>query len=349
MKTNRTILFAAAALFAVTAVSCNKEENGNNGEETVYTLELADPEQAEIILENDETAPFTVELNTNLSKDQLSVTENDGKTWCAASINDDCNISIIPGKNESTDADLTATFTVNAVGIEDITPVEFTVTLKRAPEIDYNIEIISDKFTFMDDGNYGMYMYTGSGSMEQVEITINTDADQWIIYSTYGEEDTPWYMIYPTSGADGESAYITIYENTTGMMRNTSLTVSHENGSYGPTISLMQLAASGGATYAYVTDQTGTPVADNSTINLESSATSLTYNVESDGGLEAKFTGTEDEWYCEWLFAGIDEDGVLSINVQQNESSEPRSVTMIITATGSKDSLVTLTFTQAGA
>ena len=156
-------------------------------------------------------------------------------------------------------------------------------------------------------------------------------------------------MIYPTSGADGESAYITIYENTTGMMRNTSLTVSHENGSYGPTISLMQLAASGGATYAYVTDQTGTPVTDNSTINLESSATSLTYNVESDGGLEAKFTGTEDEWYCEWLFAGIDEDGVLSINVQQNESSEPRSVTMIITATGSKDSLVTLTFTQAGA
>ena len=150
------------------------------------------------------------------------------------------------------------------------------------------------------------------------------------------------------SGADGESAYITIYENTTGMMRNTSLTVSHENGSYGPTISLMQLAASGGATYAYVTDQTGTPVADNSTINLESSATSLTYNVESDGGLEAKFTGTEDEWYCEWLFAGI-KDGVLSINVQQNESSEPRSVTMIITATGSKDSLVTLTFTQAGA
>lgn len=348
MKTNRTILFAAAALFAVTAVSCNKEENGNNGEETVYTLELADPEQAEIILENDETDPFTVELNTNLSKDQLSVTENDGKTWCSASIDDDCNISILPGKNESTVADLTATFTVNAVGIENVTPVVFTVTLKRAPEIDYNIEITSDKFTFMDDGSYGMYMYNGSGSMEQIEITINTDADQWIIYSTYGEEENPWYMIDPTSGASGESAYITVMNNTTGTMRNTTLTVSHENGSYGPTISLMQMASSGGATYAYVTDQTGTPVNDGSTINLESSSTSLTYNVESDGGLEAKFTGTDDPWYCGWLYPGI-VDGVLSINVEENTSPEPRSVTMIITATGSEVSLVTLTFTQAGA
>lgn len=364
MKTNRTILFAAAALFAVTAVSCNKEENGNNGEETVYTLELADPEQAEIILENDETAPFTVELNTNLSKDQLSVTENDDKTWCSALIDDDCNISILPGENTTTE-NLTATFTVSAKGVDGVSPIEFSITLKHPV---FTLSIESEDLTY--DDMMGMYSYTGDGNITALIVTVKTNAPLWYVSDMSMSDD--WCILSTGSGKDNDQLYINLKENSTGSTRAAQLMFTYEEESYnGVMVMIMQNSLNvSGASYVTVYKD-NQKITTDYPISISAGEAESTehgtimrvdymeeFSYTSDGAIDFKYyeAGTDtditEEWYeTGWVWASPDmeDDSKFTISCQQGNSGAARSVDIVIVPAGGTDELFRFKVTQAGA
>lgn len=352
MKTTRTILMAAAAMLAMAAVSCTKDEDkGDGGETTVYTLELKNAEDADIVLENDETDPFVVELNTNLNKDQLSVTEKEGKDWCAVSIDDDCNVSLIPGQNTSTTEDLTATFTVSATGVDGVSPIEFNVTLKHAV---YTISIVSDDILY--DETYQMYSYTGNGEAENLSLTVITNAPTW--YSSvmsWSEEE--WCFVTPSSGPSGTEVTISLSPNTSGMMRNTTISFTYAQDGYdGVTVTIMQNATSGGASDITISDSDG-PIDTNYQINVGAGYSNLPFTIECDGGINTacvkpgtteKDPASDDEDY--WVFAGRDhnDETKFSITIMENETGQERSVDIIIISTDDDTELFRFKITQAG-
>ena len=352
MKTTRTILMAAAAMLAMAAVSCTKDEDkGDGGETTVYTLELKNAEDADIVLENDETDPFVVELNTNLNKDQLSVTEKEGKDWCAVSIDDDCNVSLIPGQNTSTTDDLTATFTVSATGVEGVSPIEFNVTLKHAV---YTVSIVSDDILY--DETYQMYSYTGNGEAENLSLTVITNAPAW--YSSvmsWSEEE--WCFVTPPNGPSGTEVTISLSPNTEGMMRNATISFTYaENGYDGVTVNIMQNAASGGASEITISNEDG-PIETGYQINAGAAYSNLNFTIECDGGINTAFVkpgltekdptfdGTND-----WIFAGRNyyDESQFSITIMDNETGQERAVDLIITSTDEDTELFRFKISQAG-
>lgn len=366
MKTNRTILFAAAALFAVTAVSCNKEENGNNGEETVYTLELADPLDKEIILNDDQADAFDVELNTNIEAGQLSVESKEDQDWCAASLSaDGKSVNVTPGSN-FTENDLTATFVISTT-VEGVTPVEFTV-IRRGTSTQYTVSIEADgliKNEYMDNGfDYSV----DATSPEALTITVNTNAAMWYFgdYNNVTDDSSyepiEWYTVDRRSGRNGETITVTFTDNNTASIRNTMLYFDVEpiEGMMPFTETYVQVTVSQNpapATSVTVSDDNG-QLTTNHVLSLGKDGNQLEFTINADGGTNTIFVkpGTSEsdptfDGENDWIFAGaaIWDPTAYTLNVLENTTGAERSVDIVITPAGGTDELFRFKVTQAGA
>ena len=172
---------AAAAMLAMAAVSCTKDEDkGDGGETTVYTLELADQLDKKIILNDNEARTISVKLNTNLEADQISVEPKEDQEWCTATLSDDGkSITVTPGGNAE-DKDQSATFVVSTT-VEGVSSFEFTV-IRRALGTEYVIESIEgDGLTQEEDPYIGTIIsYTAEAlSPKALTITVYTNASTW--------------------------------------------------------------------------------------------------------------------------------------------------------------------------
>ena len=347
---------AAAAMLAMAAVSCTKDEDkGDGGETTVYTLELKNAEDADIVLENDETDPFVVELNTNLNKDQLSVTEKEGKDWCAVSIDDDCNVSLIPGQNTSTTEDLTATFTVSATGVDGVSPIEFKVTLKR---LTYYVSIESDDLTI----EYGTYSYNVAATPDKaLTITVNTNASTWYFADSnmVYDDDTEWYTVDRRSGRNGETITITFKENTGTSTRMAMFYFDVEpfEGDYPyseVSVTVNQNATPAKSVTAVYDESWENEFTDEETVNIGKDSYRTSFYVEADGGIASKLvmTGTNEadpsfDGENDWVFSGSSNNEI-TLNVLANNTGKERSIDLLITPAGSDTELFRLKLVQAG-
>lgn len=357
----KTMLYAAAAILAVTAVSCTKEQEKENGGEgtAAYTLELVNPLDKEIILNDDDAESFTVEINTDIEASHLSVVEKDNKDWCVAELSKDAkSIKVTPGTN-FTETDLTATFAVSS-DLEGVTPLEFTV-IRRGTSTEYKVEIASDDLT----DSYGYLTYNAPSAGGTLSITVNTNAASWYfgdnnMVTDDNFEPVEWYTLDKTSGRNGETVTITFSENTSGSTRNSMLYFDVEpvTGLYYPEtdtyISVTVMQASVPATSLKLYDENSEELANNSTVNLSAESVQLDYKVEANGGLDVKFfkTGTSEAAFDgenDWMFAGVStwDPTVLNISVVANTGSE-RSVDIVLTPAGGDTELMRLTFVQAG-
>lgn len=363
----KTMLYAAAALLAVTAVSCTKEQEKENGGEgtTAYTLELVNPLDKEIILNDDDAESFTVEINTNIEASHLSVVEKDNKDWCVAELSKDAkSIKVTPGTN-FTETDLTATFVVSS-DLEGVTSLEFTV-IRRGTSTEYKVEIASDDLVFEPNeympGGY-MISYNAPYTGGTLAITVKTNAASWYfgdnnMVTDDNFEPVEWYTLDKTSGRNGETVTITFSENTSGSTRTSMLYFDVEPISgmmpYTETyVSVTVNQAAAPATSLKLYDDNYDELANNSTVNLSAESTDLYYSVEANGGFDFKFvkTGTSEAAFDgenDWMFAGGStwDPTALNLNVLANTGAE-RSVDLLLTPAGEDTELMRLTFVQAG-
>jgi lipoprotein len=303
---------ATAAIFALaisSTVSCDPEEKKDgNTDNTVYTLELKYSTHSSINIPSEDASERKIDLNTNLSKDQIKVTEKDGKDWCLASvIEEEETVKILLEPiDDLYDQDLNATFIVEAVGVEGVKPIEFTVSrakyiyLELDPEFDFN--------------------YFAKSEGETLTITVNTNADRWYFVDAF-EGDKSWYSINPTEGTDGTVVTIEFYKNTTsgeyGNIGQFQFGVNRtidENGEpleepyfdalqFFTVMQALYVENENTATSVTVSDMMSGEIANGGNIEVDAEPMmgyGAYLNINADGGYEVKFfehgTDTEITW-----------------------------------------------------
>lgn len=351
---------AFAALFLTAFVSCDKEPENNdkgNDTQTSYTLELKYKTHEVINIPQENADVRKIELNTNLKKDQIKVTEKNGRDWCTAEIieeNGGILIQLSP-VNDMFDKDLSAVFTVEAVGIEGVKPFEFTVTraklitLTLSPEFDFN--------------------YFAKPEGETLTLTVNTNAEKWN-FKDEAPGDKSWYTINPSEGTDGTTVTIEFKKNTTsgeyGNIGNFQFGVYKTTDAEGQALpepvfealqffTVMQplyVESSLTATSVTVSDMMSGEIANGGNIEIEADPFMPAYltitATPEKGGYEVKFceTGTSDELSSAWL--SLDVMGEANqLNAQTNTGAQ-RKADMVIIGAGNKE-IFRCTVTQAGA
>lgn len=286
----RMIAMGAICSLAFGAVSCQKEGGKGKDEAKSYKLELANPADKEIVLNDDDKDPFEIALNTeNLTKDQISVEAKDEQTWCDASVKDEKTIRVIPGQNPS-EEDQTATFVISATGIEGVSPVEFTV-IRRGTSTEYTISIESD---LLVEDAYGMLNYNCGPEENTIEITVNTNAAKWYLsYMSFSEEE--WFTADKSSGRPGETCRITFKENVSGDTRQQMFIfdVTPESSYSDATFNVKQVPSP--ATKATIkefnleNETIGEAYTTGKEIIMPAKKSTFNFYIEADGGIELKW------------------------------------------------------------
>lgn len=357
------MIAAAAMLMSMAACEGTGPESngtdngeGEGGEASSYSIALSDPMDAEIILNSDDTETFKIGLKTNLSEDQLTVSETTGADWCSATITDNADsIRIIPGANPSKE-DITAEFKVEGVGVE-VTPLTFKVT-RRGSDTEPVVEISADGIT-VDE--YGGRVYKIPAAQNTLTVTVTTNMARWYLTEmnqVFDENYNPieWYTVDKTSGRSGETATIVFSENTGTTDRMVNLTFDYEPDSYmGQSIMVTQSAAP--ATYAKVTLDYGSTYLEETSyeVNFGKDDTgmmgSFDFDLDKDGSIDIKFvkpgTVEVDAAATDWIT--ISSMYGYSIVPTANTTGADRAVDMIITPAGSDEVLFRFIITQAGA
>ena len=363
MKTTRTILMAAAAMLAMAAVSCTKDEDkGDGGETTVYTLELADQLDKKIILNDNEARTISVKLNTNLEADQISVEPKEDQEWCTATLSDDGkSITVTPGGNAE-DKDQSATFVVSAT-VEGVSSFEFTV-IRRALGTEYVIESIEgDGLTQEEDSYIGTIIsYTAEAlSPKALTITVYTNASTWYFADSnmVYDDDTEWYTVDRRSGRNGETITITFKENTGTSTRRAMFyfDVKPFKGDYPyseVSVTVNQNATPAKSVTAVYDESRENEFTDGETVNIGKDSYRTSFYVETDGGIASKLvmTGTNEadpsfDGENDWVFSGSSNNEI-TLNVLANNTGKERSIDLLITPAGSDTELFRLKLVQAG-
>ena len=201
-----------------------------------------------------------------------------------------------------------------------------------------------------------MYSYTGEGEAENLTLTVNTDAPAW--YSSvlsWGEDE--WCFVTPSSGPSGTEVTISLSPNTSGMMRNATISFTYAQDGYdGVTVTIMQNATSGGASDITISDSDG-PIDTNYQINAGAEYSNLSFTIECDGGINTACVkpGTTEkdptfDGINDWIYAGRDfyDETKFSITIMENETGQERSVDLIIISTDDNTELFRFKITQAG-
>lgn len=362
------MIAAAAMLMSMAACQETGPEgdgtgNGNEGEggeAASYSIALSDPLDAEIILNAEDTETFKIGLKTDLTEDQLTVSETTGADWCSATITDNADsIRIIPGANPS-EEDITAEFKVEGVGVE-VTPLTFKVT-RRGTNTEPVVEIKADGVVV---GEYGAMTFNPSPDGATLTVTVTTNMARWYLteMNMVTDETTwepiQWYTVDKTSGRSGESVTITFSANTGTTDRMTQLTFDYEPESFmGKSIMVTQHAPS--ATYAKISVDRGKTYLEADSYDLNISSEGFRFVLDADGATEFKFVkaGTDEiDNTADWIGCGIyygdpNEEQIeneYGITADPNATGADRAVDMIITPTGSDEVLFRFIITQAGA
>lgn len=344
MKKELTKLIAMGAIcsLAFGAASCQKEDGKD--EVKSYKLELANPADKEIVLNDDDNEPFEITLNTeNLTKDQISVESKDEQTWCDASVKDEKTIRVIPS-SVITEDDLTATFVVSAKGIDNVEPIEFTVTKKG---MTFTIDNISCDFPgFSDQG--GMYMCTIPETGATLTLTITTVAPNWFI--DYDEE----YGV--TVNHSGNTCIIEFPANNTGMMKQMMFTFSASENDYGVMLIVMQNPAAASAVkvkaYNVETAEIGEEYQTGYEVDLSDKST-FSFYIESEGGVNFKWTESDgSDEYVDWLdWVGIgmktDDNGINYYNIIRYNTDYTASCNLVIVSVDGTEEFFRFKITQA--
>lgn len=369
MKKTKTILYAAISVLAMAATSCSKEEGKNTGKEeetTVWTLELADPLDAEIILNDDQAESFEVRLNTDLPADRISVAPKENQDWCTASLSEDASaVTVTPGLNP-TENDQRATFVISST-VDNVTPVEFTV-IRRGTSTEYTVSIESDDLIFEEDeympGGYRISYTASAVSPGCITIKVSTNAARWYFADsnmamdpdTY--EPVEWYTVDRRSGRNGETMTITFEENQSAETRMTMFyfDVAPLEGDYpysDVSVTVNQNAAP--ASYINLYDEDGTMLESGAEIRIEKDGGELHYTIEADGGINTTFvnTGTTEPAFDgenDWATGGqaVWDPTSFSVNIYTNDSGTERAVDLIISPAGSDTELFRLKLVQSG-
>ncbi|MCM1177270.1 MAG: hypothetical protein NC335_05900 [Bacteroides sp.] len=226
-------MFGAAAMAAAVFGTASCEKNPQD-ETKEYTLELANPADAEIFVNEGHTTATTVELVLgNITRDQLVVTatENEGN-WCSATVSEDADAIIVtPGANNTAE-DKTAAFKVSA-NVEGVTPVVIKVT-STGSETEIFVEIECAQASV---DQYGGFTFNPSTAGEALNVTVKTNAEKWYLNDmnmVTDDEFNPveWYTVDRTSGRNGETCIVTFSANTGTEDRKVSLMFTDEPDGY---------------------------------------------------------------------------------------------------------------------
>ena len=352
---------AAAAVFALAVsatVSCDPEDKkkDDNTDDTKYTIELVHQTHESVYIPAEDSDERTIELNTNLKIDQLKVTEKDGKDWCEAKlIEEEGTIKVLLSPiDDLFDQDLTATFTVEAVGVNDVTPLTFTVT--------------RPKYVYLElEPDPGLQYYAKAAG-ESMVLTVNTNADKWYFNFKAMTAGDNWFTVSPTEGADGTQVTIIFNKNTTsdenGNIGTFNFGINRtvdENGepleepyfdalAFFTVMQPLYVESGNMATRVIVSDMMGTSVYD-SGVNFDFDADPMMgeyLNIvtePADGGFQAKFfehgTDTEISW------AKLNDMGMIYVlEADTNETGKERVADMKIFGAPAEP-LFTCTITQA--
>ena len=354
-----------AAMLAMASVSCTKDENTGNGEDTTYTLSLADPLDKEIILTDNEVSTISVNINTNLRADQISVEPKEDQKWCTATLSDDGKtITVILGESAG-EKDQTATFIVSAT-VDGVEPFEFSVTRKVTKYVIESIE--GEGLDFKEDqympGGYLISYNASASSPASLTITVNTNAPTWYFADsnmamdpdTY--EPIEWYTVDRRSGRDGETITITFKENTSASNRTSMFyfdVVPFEGDYPSSDVSVTVTQDAAPSTYVRLYDADGAEIESRSKVQIGKDGESLDYTIETDFGISSIFAnpGTSDPAFDgenDWVTGGqaIWDPTSFSINAQENSTGKERAVDLVITPAGSDTELFRLSIVQAG-
>lgn len=353
------VLAAAAAIFST--ASCDKEP-GKDETPKAYTLELANPLDAEIFVNNGNTDEITVALTLeNLSKDQLSVTATSNPdSWCAARLNEAGDAVIItPGENK-TENDLVATFGIGA-SVEGVEPVTIKVTSTGSGTEIY-VEFESGQLT---EGEYGTFTFKPSAAGEELTVTIRTNAEKWYLndMNMVTDDDfnpVEWYTADKKSGRNGETCTITFSPNDGSDDRMTSLMFVDTPDGYGTSITVTQPGKPAtSVTVTYYDESYNEITAEGNTLDVTFAKDASTWDtfdfeLEKDGSVDFLFVkpgtteadteieGADDPWI------GISATYGYSIVPSANNSGAARSTDLIIRPAGSTTELFRFKITQAG-
>lgn len=353
----KKFLFAAAicGLFAA-AVSCT--EPGDDTPDVVNTLELANPLDADIILEPTDAESFTVAIKTTLTKEQISVKEKNGETWCDATVESATAIKVTPGANPS-EEDLKAEFVIS--GPDGVDPVSFNVT-RRGTSVEPAIELIGDGIVA---GEWSYEPLVLSHKAQALTITVKTNSSKWYFgdNNMVVDEDEPekpivWYSADKTFGRNGESITISFTENSTSEEKMTSLLFDveelGENAMMGlASITVTQLAKP--ATSVKVTvnmteEVTGTSYKVDFAKDDAGSAAQFDFDLEKDGSIDIKFVkaGTNEVITDDNFWVNLTAVYGYSFIPTKNDTGAERKVDAIITPAGSDTELFRFNIVQAG-
>ena len=356
LKTKMAALIAIVSVSA--AVSCEKNpgQNDKPGTEAEWTLELKYQTHSSINIPQNTAEVRYVDLVTNLAADQLKVSEKNGKDWCEAGIvSQDNQIQVrLSPVNDMFDKDLTATFVVEAVGIDGVKPLEFSVSraklvyLELSPEMDFN--------------------YFAKPEGEILELTVNTNADRWS-FKDVAEGDKGWYSISPTEGTDGTVVTIEFKKNTTsgeyGNMGQFQFGVYKTEDAEGkplpePVFEALQfftvmqslyVESNLTATAVTVSDMMSGEIADGGRIDFEADPIMGVYlNITAtpqDGGYEVRFTetGTDNTLPDSWV--SLTPMGMTNNLEAKTNTGAERKADMVIVGAENKE-LFRCTIVQAG-
>lgn len=359
---NTTLLknLASAAIFALAlgaTVSCDPNENG--GEDTTkYVLELANPNDANIVIEAEAEDLVTVALKLeNITPDQVKVEKKEADmTWCAASAPDSKGvITITPALENPNETDYVAGFIVSTT-IPNVPSIEFTVIKKgNSSEVEYTLEMESSAFT-PDD-----YMNTirpDAVGAQSVTITITTTAPYWYLNMMM---DADWMTFDKTYGKSGETCTITFADNkSVPSVRNAQISFNYNN-EFSSKNMIMIAQPSFPATNVKIfafdaeTETSGQQLNTNHAVSFKATEGTYPFVIESDGGLDFKWAQTGSSEFFEpdydyWASQGIDFMSGQYYTIHATKNDEPeRSVDLVLVPAGGTTEFFRFKITQAGA
>lgn len=308
-------IISAMLLAAFALSSCSEKENGQNTEVSYY-LEFVNPEDAQQVYTPEFIGTYEIALNTNVPKSKLKLTDDGVQTWCAADLNEAGDaILITPGQAVS--ADLTASFTLETVGL-NVAPLTFQV--KRLYQaVEHDVKVFMDGEELL--GGYPMCEV--SGNQSSANVVVRTTASRWMMTYDYYSDEKQWFAADKSSGSDGEACTFTFDKNDSGLAR--SQTFVFKPGFIGTdkSVSLTFVQRAWSSIESVVvkhfdnaTMSLGDVITDCSAFTLPSGNTSkspfcFVVDVVGNGGIDVRFAAPDSNQYYAyddesvWMFADV--------------------------------------------
>ena len=309
----RLMMLTAGITAMLAAFSCDGTQGGSDTDQESYYLEFVHKTDTLLVFTSDFEGTYSLQINTNIPQQHLSVVPLDDQYWCSADKHEqDGLVQITPG--HATSEDLTATFVIQADSkLGNIEPLTFVV--KRLYEEVVPTLTLNYNGAALDGENITLLDF--SGNAHTLSFTVETNVNRWKLSTL---SDDKWLTPDITSGRNGETVTITLSRNETGEVRNQMLVFAPALADSDLTIevNIMQHPSSGSIRNVtireYKNNTVGNVIADKSQFVLDNKNTAQTpfcfvVEVEGQGNVTLMFAepgGNEFDYTGpgEWMFGG---------------------------------------------